>query len=54
MINTADARSSELSVTGLLKGEFWEATAVPELRVHAAKLAERLVKEALQETPQTV
>jgi uncharacterized NAD(P)/FAD-binding protein YdhS len=27
----------------LLKGEYWEATAVPELRVHAAKTAEALL-----------
>jgi uncharacterized NAD(P)/FAD-binding protein YdhS len=51
VINAAGTRSGRLSVTGpLLKGEFWEATAVPELRVHAAKLAERLVRElSLQE-----
>lgn len=46
LISGARSASRTLSVTGpLLKGEFWEATAVPELRVHAAKLAERLVAE---------
>jgi uncharacterized NAD(P)/FAD-binding protein YdhS len=56
VINPSGARSRSLSVTGpLLKGEFWEATAVPELRVHAAKLAERLVTElALEQTHQPV
>lgn len=45
-ISASGARSHTLSVSGpLLKGEFWEATAVPELRVHAARLAERLVTE---------
>ena len=29
----------------LLKGKFWEATAVPELRLHAAKVAELLLRE---------
>ena len=43
----ADGKSSGMvSLTGpLLRGEYWEATAVPELRVHAARLAERLVTE---------
>ena len=43
----SDHKSSPvLSLTGpLLKAEFWEATAVPELRVHAARLAERLGSE---------
>ena len=27
----------------LLKADYWEATAVPELRAHAARLAERLL-----------
>ena len=46
VVSESGTRSRALSVTGpLLKGEFWEATAVPELRVHAAKLAERLVSE---------
>ncbi|HEU0052141.1 MAG TPA: hypothetical protein VFQ39_03145, partial [Longimicrobium sp.] len=31
----------------LLKTEHWESTAVPELRVHAARLAERLRAAAL-------
>jgi uncharacterized NAD(P)/FAD-binding protein YdhS len=46
-LRRADGSASPvLSLTGpLLKGEFWEATAVPELRVHAAKLAERLLLE---------
>ncbi|MBC7896934.1 MAG: FAD/NAD(P)-binding protein [Cytophagaceae bacterium] len=44
---TADGRrSSVLSLVGpLLKGAFWEATAVPELRVHAATAAARLHRE---------
>ena len=29
----------------LLKAQWWEATAVPELRVHAAALAQALVRE---------
>ena len=50
-INASGAKSPTLSITGpLLKGEFWEATAVPELRVHAAKLADRLVTELALET----
>lgn len=36
---------SWLSYVGpMLKGEFWEATAVPELRVHAARLAHHLIE----------
>ncbi|HEX7120988.1 MAG TPA: FAD/NAD(P)-binding protein, partial [Gemmatimonadaceae bacterium] len=27
----------------LLKGKYWEATAVPELRVHAARVAARIL-----------
>jgi hypothetical protein len=27
----------------LLKADYWEATAVPELRAHAARLAEALL-----------
>lgn len=39
-------RSPVLSVVGpLLKGAFWEATAVPELRTHAAAVAGRLHEE---------
>jgi len=46
VITSTDSPSGTLSLTGpLLKGEFWEATAVPELRVHAAQLAERLASE---------
>ena len=46
VITSAGSPSGTLSLTGpLLKGEFWEATAVPELRVHAAQLAERLASE---------
>jgi uncharacterized NAD(P)/FAD-binding protein YdhS len=46
MISSGGTPSPLLSLTGpLLKGEFWEATAVPELRVHAARLAERLTAE---------
>ena len=41
----ADGRPSpHLFLVGpLLKAHFWEATAVPELRAHAARLAERLL-----------
>jgi uncharacterized NAD(P)/FAD-binding protein YdhS len=41
----ADGRPSpHLYLVGaLLKARFWEATAVPELRAHAARLAERLL-----------
>ena len=46
LIGKGQLVSSILSLTGpLLKGEFWEATAVPELRVHAGRLAERLSNE---------
>jgi uncharacterized NAD(P)/FAD-binding protein YdhS len=46
MVGKEKAVSPIISLTGpLLKGEFWEATAVPELRVHAARLAERLANE---------
>jgi uncharacterized NAD(P)/FAD-binding protein YdhS len=46
VIGSTGAPSPVLSLTGpLLKGEFWEATAVPELRVHAARLAERIASE---------
>jgi uncharacterized NAD(P)/FAD-binding protein YdhS len=46
MLRPDGSSLGRLSLTGpLLKGEYWEATAVPELRVHAAKLAERLVEE---------
>ena len=53
VIASTDLPSGTLSLTGpLLKGEFWEATAVPELRVHAARLAERLSTElSLQDAP---
>ena len=39
-----DGRASQLlSLVGpLLKGSLWEATAVPELRVHAANVAARV------------
>jgi uncharacterized NAD(P)/FAD-binding protein YdhS len=50
VIGSGGAPSKVLSMTGpLLKGEFWEATAVPELRVHAARLAERLAIELASE-----
>jgi uncharacterized NAD(P)/FAD-binding protein YdhS len=41
----SDGRPSEtLCLVGpLLKAKFWEATAVPELRQHAARVAERLL-----------
>ncbi len=43
LLSSNGSASSVLSLTGpLLKGAFWEATAVPELRVHAARLAGRL------------
>jgi len=46
VIGSTGSPSGVLSLTGpLLKGEFWEATAVPELRVHASKLAARLAAE---------
>jgi uncharacterized NAD(P)/FAD-binding protein YdhS len=46
VIRSSGAPSPVVSLTGpLLRGEFWEATAVPELRVHAARLAERLASE---------
>ena len=46
VITSSGQPSQSLSLTGpLLRGEFWEATAVPELRVHAARLAERLASE---------
>ena len=46
LLRADGSASGALSLTGpLLKGEFWEATAVPELRVHAARLAERLLSE---------
>lgn len=53
MLRADGSSSAQMSLAGpLLKGEFWEATAVPELRVHAAKLAERLVEElSLAEVP---
>jgi uncharacterized NAD(P)/FAD-binding protein YdhS len=46
LLGASNGPSAVLSLTGpLLKGEFWEATAVPELRVHAARLADRLLAE---------
>ena len=44
----ADGRASErLTLLGpLRKGRFWEHTAVPELRVAAKQVADRLVREA--------
>ena len=44
MLDAAGSPSRVLSLVGpLLKAGFWEATAVPELRQHAARLAERLL-----------
>jgi uncharacterized NAD(P)/FAD-binding protein YdhS len=46
VVNGSGSPSAVLSLAGpLLKGEYWEATAIPELRVHAARLAERLATE---------
>ena len=46
LLNAAGRPSGTLSLVGpLLKGRYWEATAVPELRVHAARLAARLTAE---------
>jgi uncharacterized NAD(P)/FAD-binding protein YdhS len=43
LVETNGRPSSLLSLVGpLLKGALWEATAVPELRVHAANVAARL------------
>ena len=44
LLDAAGRPSRVLSLVGpLLKAGFWEATAVPELRQHAARLAERLL-----------
>jgi uncharacterized NAD(P)/FAD-binding protein YdhS len=44
LLDSAGRPSPALFLVGpLLKARFWEATAVPELRQHAARLAERLL-----------
>jgi uncharacterized NAD(P)/FAD-binding protein YdhS len=44
LLDAAGRPSRVLSLVGpLLKADYWEATAVPELRQHAARLAERLL-----------
>ena len=44
VLDAAGRPSPHLYLVGpLLKARFWEATAVPELRAHAARLAERLL-----------
>jgi len=44
LLDAAGRPSRVLFLVGpLLKADFWEATAVPELRQHAARLAERLL-----------
>ena len=44
LLDTEGRPSAVLFLVGpLLKARFWEATAVPELRVHAARVAERLL-----------
>ncbi len=54
LVNPDGTASRTISLTGpLLKGEFWEATAVPELRVHAARLAERLSAELALAAPKS-
>jgi uncharacterized NAD(P)/FAD-binding protein YdhS len=46
LVDRAGQRSPTVSLVGpLLRGRWWEATAVPELRVHAARLAARLHEE---------
>jgi uncharacterized NAD(P)/FAD-binding protein YdhS len=46
LVDACGQSHPEISLVGsLLKGRFWEATAVPELRVHAARLAARLSSE---------
>ncbi len=44
LLDAAGRPSRVLSLVGpLLRADYWEATAVPELRQHAARLAERLL-----------
>ena len=44
LLDTEGRPSESLFLVGpLLKARFWEATAVPELREHAARVAERLL-----------
>ena len=44
LLDAAGRPSRVLYLVGpLLKADYWEATAVPELRRHAARLAERLL-----------
>jgi len=46
MIGTHGKVNDLLKLVGpLLKGEYWEATAVPELRVHAARTADSLLSQ---------
>lgn len=46
LVGSDDEPSTVLSLVGpMLKGAFWEATAVPELRLHAARVASRLCLE---------
>ena len=45
LVGTDGVPNPRVSLVGpFLKSRYWEATAVPELRVHAARLAEQLVE----------
>jgi uncharacterized NAD(P)/FAD-binding protein YdhS len=53
LLNRLNRRAEGLYALGpLLRGEYWEMTAVPELRAAAKALATELAAVALEESPQ--